>query len=371
MRLVVDINHPVHVHFFKNFIRIMESRGHELLITASSKEVSTYLLDSYGFKYKYLGGYGTSIFEKLKNLPLLDYQMYKAVKDFNADMFIGFGSIRAAHVSKLFNKPYINFRSNEHEQEQHLLYSPFMDVALTPSYFKRDLGKKHIRYNSYYELAYLHPNYFNPDPKVLEEIGLKNGEKFAILRFVAWKATHDIGGKGIRAKKKFVEELEKVCPVFISSEGALEKDLDKYRLRISPEKLLDILYYASLVMGDGASTASEAAILGTPSIYISSIVPGHLYDEETYGLMDIYSNPKEGELKALEKGIAYLKDDNSEIRANRIININRMLNDKIDINQFMVWFIENYPTSYRDLKLRPDTQFNFKFQLNERHHTLL
>ena len=52
MRIVVDINHPAHVHYFKNFIWEMEKRGHAILITASEKDISYRLLDAYdGFNY--------------------------------------------------------------------------------------------------------------------------------------------------------------------------------------------------------------------------------------------------------------------------------------------------------------------------------
>jgi predicted glycosyltransferase len=55
VKVVVDINHPAHVHLFKNFIRQMESNGHGLLITASEKDVAPAALDNYGFKYDRLG----------------------------------------------------------------------------------------------------------------------------------------------------------------------------------------------------------------------------------------------------------------------------------------------------------------------------
>jgi predicted glycosyltransferase len=60
MRIVVDIGHPAHVHLFKNFVWEMQKRGHEILITASKKEVSLRLLDAYGFDYIPLGSYGSS-----------------------------------------------------------------------------------------------------------------------------------------------------------------------------------------------------------------------------------------------------------------------------------------------------------------------
>ena len=37
MKLLVDMGHPAHVHFFRHAIRELESRGHEVRITARDK----------------------------------------------------------------------------------------------------------------------------------------------------------------------------------------------------------------------------------------------------------------------------------------------------------------------------------------------
>lgn len=37
-----------------------------------------------------------------------------------------------------------------------------------------------------------------------------------------------------------------------------------------------------------------------------------------------------------------------------------MLQDKIDVTAFMVWFIENYPKSVEIIKDNPKYQYNFK-----------
>src|SRR5665647_444964 len=176
MRIVVDINHPADVHFFKNFIWEMEKRGHVILITASKKEVSYRLLDNYGFHYEKLGSYGISLPEKMINIPLLDLKMYQAVKNFNPDIFLGFGSIRAAHVSKVLRKPCINFEDTDHAKWEHRLYVPFADVVLSPRCFTKDLGKKQVKIETYKELFYLHPDYFRPDRSILADAGLKPGE---------------------------------------------------------------------------------------------------------------------------------------------------------------------------------------------------
>ena len=55
MRIVIDINHPAHVHYFKHFIWKMQKRGHEIRITASEKDITYQLLQSYGFDFIRIG----------------------------------------------------------------------------------------------------------------------------------------------------------------------------------------------------------------------------------------------------------------------------------------------------------------------------
>lgn len=347
MKIVVDINHPAHVHYFKNFIREMKRKGHEILITASEKDITFRLLDNYGLEYINMGSYGDSLVKKLINLPLIDFKMYKAVKSFNPDIFLGFGSIRAAHVSYLLRKKCINFEDTEHSMEQIRLYLQFVDAVCTPACFKKDLGKKQVRYNGYIELAHLHPNYFTPSPAVLDEIGLSKEDKFIILRFVSWGASHDIGQHGIQNKIRLVNELDRYGRVLITSEGGLGKELEKYKIRVSPEKMHDLLYYASLYVGEGATMATESAILGTPSIYISSLAGtmGNLIEiEQEYDLIFNYRDPE----KAMQKAVELIQKSplKEEWRNKR----NKLLNDKIDVTAFMEWFIEDYPQSFDSMR---------------------
>ena len=349
MKIVVDINHPAHVHYFKNFIWEMEKRGHKVLITASAKDVSLKLLDNYGFDYINLGSSGKSPIKKLINVPFTDWKMYKAVKSFKPDIFLGFGSIRAAHVSKLMRKPCIAFDDTEHAKWEHMLYVPFTDTILTPSCFKKDFGKKQIRYNGYTELAHLHPNYFTPNPSVLDEMGLSNDDTFVVLRFVSWRAGHDVGQHGIQNKIELVRELEKYGRVFITSEGKLEKDLEKYKIKVSPEKLHDLLYYASLYVGEGSTTASECAVLGTHAIYVNTLRLGYTDEEEgKYNLVYNFSAEKTMEKQAFDKALELLENINLRKEGKR--KREKLLKDKIDVTAFMVKFIENYPESFEEMK---------------------
>ena len=73
-------------------------------------------------------------------------------------------------------------------------------------------------------------------------------------------------------------------------------------MKIPKSKIHDLLYYATMYIGEGASMASEAAVLGTPSIYINPLRLGYLDElEKKYGLVYNIPNPK----KAIQKAICF------------------------------------------------------------------
>ncbi len=348
MKIAVDINHPAHVHYFRHFVGEMKKRGHEVMITASEKEISYQLLTEYGLEYTKLGTYGLSLADKVKNIPVLDFRLYQAVKDFKPDVFFGFGSIRNAHVSRLMRKQAIAFDDSEPSPIEHLLYVPFTNAILTPDCFHKDFGKKHVRYNGYTELAYLHPKYFTPDPKVLTELGLQPGEKYVVMRFVAWKAGHDFGKGGFseQAKISAVKALEPHVRVFITSELPLPPELEKYRIKISPINIHSVLYYAQMLIGDSQTMTTEAALLGTPAIRCNTFVGEHdmgnfIELERKYGLIFNFDNPEQG----IKKAVELIRQP--DLKAEWGQKLEKLLADKIDVTQFMVDFVEHYSEKNR------------------------
>lgn len=114
MKICIEIQHPSHVHHFKYVIREMRERGHEILITATEKDVAFRLLDNYGFDcVNNLESYGKSFIEKLVNIPILNLKIYLKVNKSNPDVFISLGSIRAANASFLFHMNCILLENTE------------------------------------------------------------------------------------------------------------------------------------------------------------------------------------------------------------------------------------------------------------------
>lgn len=346
MKILFNMGHPGQVHLFKNAIRELEKRGHECKITIIDKEVSLKLLDAHNFEYDVVGSAKSSMFAKATELIKIEGRLFKICKSFKPDVLVGgVGNAYVAHVGKLIRKPSIVFDDTEHAKLEHLLTDTFATTICTPSCFQKNLGKKQVKYDGYHELAYLHPKYFTPNPSVLSEIGLEEKDTFIILRFVLWDADHDIGQCGIQNKTKFVKELEKYGRVLITSEGKLEPELIKNKIKVPPEKLHDLLYYASLYIGEGATTASECAVLGTHAVYVNTLRIGYTdEEEEKYGLVYNFSTPELIEKEALNTALNLLNNKNLRIEGKK--KREKLLRDKIDVTAFMVSYIENYQKNH-------------------------
>jgi predicted glycosyltransferase len=355
MKLLFDIGHPAHVHFFKNVIKNLENRGHELKITARNKEVAMTLLRNYGIKYHNVGDNHDGMLQKAMGMLAIDYEVYKIVKDFNPSLLIGVASPYVAQVSKLNGAKSIIFTDTEYVKTSNLLSFPFADTICTPACFREAISmKKHVKFNGYKEIAYLHPKYFRPDASVLELLGLSKNEKFIIMRLISWKANHDTDLKGIRNIEAFVRKLESYGRVLICSEGHLDKKLEKYALNIPPEKLHSLIAFASLYIGEGGTTTVEAALSGTPAIHIELNSKGKATGESSGNFLELrdkynllYFYPDEE--KAFEKAKEILDNNNSKADWGK--RKERLLKDKIDVTAWMTDFIERYPESFQEYKI--------------------
>lgn len=333
MRVLFDVGHPGDFHALKNLGHALQEMGVEVLFTTREKEFEIELIKAAGFQYKSFGKHYKSIRGKLFGLLEFDVKMILTALRFKPDLFISHGSIYASHASFVLRKKHMSLEDTGN-MEQIRLYKPFADVILTPEVLPVELGPKQIRYNGYHEIAYLHPDTFVPDPGVYQLLKLKQGEPYAILRFVSWNASHDGGHSGISSadKAKLVETLSQRMKVFISSEAELPEHLQPFAYQVAPEKLHDALYYATIVVSEGATVASEAGVLGTPAIYINTIPISYCIDQENYGL--VFNTTDSVKVFALIDEILQL--DRSEFRRRR----ERLLNDKIDVNKFLLNFIQ-------------------------------
>lgn len=366
MRVGIFINTSAQFHFYKNIAGELEKRGNNVMMLFRKYGEIEDLVRELGYSAKIFSYHASSKYGKILSLPLDVVRAYRLLGDFKPDVITGFG-VYDAYTSFLLGSRCVVFNDSEPRVNpfsysiQVKAYMPFVDTILTPDSFRDDLGSKHVKVSSYKELAYLHPNYYSPRGDILDMLGMSKGEDYVVLRFNAFDAVHDAGIKGFTREDKIrlVRELEKHVRVFISAEGKVPKELEKYLLPTPKSRIHDVLYYAKLLVTDTQTMATEAALLGTPVIRSNKFVGpndmGNFIElEERFGLMFNIRNPEDAISKAVE--LAQLPDIKKEWRKKR----EKLLREKIDITAFMVWFLENYPDSLYELRENPGIQYRFR-----------
>ena len=359
MRFMFDVAHPGQVHFSKPVIKALQAHGHEVLVTVWDKDIAVQLLEAYGIDHRAIGRKGNGLKGLFLEWAKRDLDIYRLARQYRPDILFGMMNPCMAHAARLLGKSSIHIADSDVASFFYQAYTywphlPFCDVVCTPANFAINLGRKQLRFDGYKELAYLHPHQFRPDPSIRDELGLAKGERYVVMRLVAWKALHDAGKKGFdrEARLRFVREIEKEARVFITAESGLEKELQQYQVRVPPARAHDLLYYADALVGDSQTMTTEAALLGTPAIRCNSFVGARdmsnfIELEQKYGL--IYSFQDLG--LALDKALELLRRPGlkKEWAARR----SRLLADKIDVTAFMVWLMENYPASFQEVRSDP------------------
>src|SRR5690606_33639238 len=140
------------------------------------------------------------------------------------------------------------------------------------------------------------------------------------------------------ARAEVVKRLARLGRVFVSCEPPVPSEFQDLLFRPPPELLHDALAYASLLVGDSQTMAAEAAVLGTPSLRVSSWTGRLDYLEELetrYGLTESFHPRESARLFDRLETYAQHPDPRALIREGHT----RMLADKCDVAEWYTRYI--------------------------------
>lgn len=340
MRVQFDVNHPAHVHLFKNAVRTLREDGHEVAVTSREKEVTTELLDAYDVDHTVLSEEQEGTLGMVKEWTLREVRTIQFAREFDPDVIVSRIVPTAVHAAAVVGASSVVFGDTEDVENVARVTAPLVDYWCTPESFLDDYGSRHIRHGGVQELAYLHPERFDVDRKRLREHGVDPGEQYSVLRFVSMKAHHDTGREETspETKRALVERLSEYGDVYVSAEGELPAGLEEYDSPVPPEAMHDLLADANLMVTDSWTMATEASLLGTPTI---RSVPNE--DERTMGvftelddhdLVEMIVDDDEVERRAVE--FATSREAEAEWADRR----ERYLEQATDVTGFMLDVIE-------------------------------
>lgn len=359
MKILFDIGHPGHVHYFRAAIKSLKSLGHEIVVTARERDIIFYLLDYYKIPFVNRGNGSNTRFGKLLYMLKADLKLIKLCLRKKPDLFISFSSPYAAQAAYLLRRPHIAINDTEHTDKIHSIFTyKFSKWILTPESYQNDLGKKHLKFNNIMEGIYLNSKVFSPDISIYDDLKINKEQPFVFIRFVSWNAHHDFGQSGINlvSKRKLVKILtDKNYRVLISSEDSLPNEFKQYQINISPEKIHSVLFYASLFIGESGTMASESAYLGTQTVYVNSLpLMCYLKLEQDYKLLKHFSS-SEGVLEYVKE---LLEVPNFNSLAKK--KAKEMKETFINPTEFLFWMIKDYPESTETIATNPKFQEKFK-----------
>lgn len=348
MRFLIEAHHPAHIHFFKFPVRIWRERGDEVLMLGRDRDVMKQLLAAYPFiPSRIVTGAGKNARFPLKEMLLRQAAVGNAIRTFRPDLVLSLmGSYTQA--ARLFKVPSIIFTDSEFQSFNHKIAHPFATRIYTPQCFWKPLGNKQHRYNGYHELAFLHPKRFTARREVLSQLRVNGGPsvngtgpssaapepgQYVVVRTSAWNTLHDIGESGLGQKLDPLlrEVLGKYSVYVVPEGGVIAPEWAKYKLSVPPEDYHDVLAFARLVVTEGASTASEAACLGVPSVYINTTRRGYLEDQERrYRLVYNFTDAAAAARQVTE--LLEHPPTAEELAEAR----ERLVNDHLDVTEFVV-----------------------------------
>lgn len=310
MKILFDIVHPADVLFFLKPMRLMTDRGDTIKIVSRQKDVACELLDQFGLAHESISIAGNGRMGLAKELIMRDWAMMKAARKFRPDVMLGFGGVAISHVGKLVGIPSVSFYAADTASLQTRITWPFIDHLYVPQAYAGDVPRgRTSRFPGIKELSYFHPENFEVNDDIARGNGWDEQVPNYFIRTVSWRANHDLGKSGWSDEtlRRLVVKLSARGKVHISSERSLPPEMEQYRYQGAKNQLHHVMAKCELYVGESATMAHEACLLGVPSIYDGTDHPGTTRELAREGLLIALKQP--GLEPLLAEIDALLKDD--------------------------------------------------------------
>ena len=136
MRILLDILHPAHVHFFRNAITELRTQGCEVVITARDKDITLKLLDLYGISYDCISREASTKFGLIQELLSRNAKLARIVRKTRPSTIASIGGISTAQVGFLTRTRNLIYYDTENAWVSNMLSYPFATEVITPTCYR-------------------------------------------------------------------------------------------------------------------------------------------------------------------------------------------------------------------------------------------
>jgi predicted glycosyltransferase len=271
VRVWVDLTNSPHVMVFRPLIERMREDGHEVEVTARDFAQTLELCERFGIEHTAIGRHrGGRLIDKAGGLFSRSYALARWGRGRRFDVAMGHGSNDVTVAAWLRRIPASTAFDYEWARVQHnvncrLAKAVVVPDAIPPERLYQYGARGKIRaYEGLKEEYYLAD--FEPDPAVLQELGLDSAQPIVVLR-----TPPDVSLYHRFENDLFAQVLERVRgaaqAVVLPRTAEQRAELARAGGFIVPERAIDapsLVAFADTVVSAGGTMNREAVALGTP-----------------------------------------------------------------------------------------------------------
>jgi predicted glycosyltransferase len=268
MRIWVDLTNSPHVLVMRPVVRALERRGAEVLVTARDFAQTLELCERHGLACEPIGRHrGGGLAAKAAGLLSRSAALARWARGRSIRMALGHGSNDVTVAARLLGIPSSTAFDYEWAKVQHQVNCRLARAVVVPDAIPPHrlapygaTPAKLRRYAGLKEEYYLAD--FEPDPAVLDELGLDRARPIAVVRTPPAVSLYHRFENPLFAQ--VLERLRGEQAVVLPRTPEQRAELDGF---VVPERAIDaqsLVAYADLVISAGGTMNREAVALGTP-----------------------------------------------------------------------------------------------------------
>ena len=270
MRIWVDLTNSPHVLVMRPLIEAMRADGHEVEVTARDFAQTLELCERLGVGHTAVGRHGGSgLAGKGAGLVSRSIALTRWARRRRFDVAMGHASNDVMVAAAMLRIPSATAFDYEWAVAQHsvncrLAKAVVVPEAIPPERLERyGAGGKLRRYPGLKEEYYLAD--FEPDPAVLDELGLDAGEPIVVVRTPPEVSLYHRFENPVF--RRVLERLRGTQTVVLPRTAAQREELAVLGGLIVPPRAVDaqsLIAFSDLVISAGGTMNREAVALGTP-----------------------------------------------------------------------------------------------------------
>lgn len=270
MRVWIDLTNSPHVLVMRPIVELLRADGHEVRVTARDFAQTLGLLERFGIEHEVVGRHrGGRVAAKAVGLASRSTALTRWAARRRFDLALGHGSNDITVAAALLRIPCATTFDYEWAKVQHTVNCRLAQAVVVPDVIPPERlypygakGKIHA-YPGLKEEYYLAD--FEPDPAILDELGLDPAEPIAVIRTppavsLYHRFENDLFG-GV------LDRVRGTQAVVLPRTPEQRAELTKAGGFIVPERAIDaqsLIAYADLMVSAGGTMNREAVALGTP-----------------------------------------------------------------------------------------------------------